>query len=461
MRIKRIFLITVDCLRADCLSYVGGGKLTPNMDKMARESLVFTRAFANGPGTIQSFPAILTSTYFLMHGGVRLLPHHTTLADVLSEHGFRTAAFHSNPFLSKSLGWDKGFDEFYDFMHVVRSPGAFAIRKGSKVLLGLERFLSSGIVSAGHRNKVQHFLKKVLYRFSGNGTPYLGGKKLNEHVIGWVNDNLDGRFFLWMHYMDPHYPYVPPQEYLSGFSSREEALRFNVSVDYKRPSEEEVKILRDLYMATIRFTDACLGEFFNFLRDDKLMENSLILLMGDHGHAFMEHGDFGHAYDVLYNEVLHVPLMIYGPFEHRTVGTEVQLLDVPPTILSLVGIGKAPSFMGQSLFDAERAFTTIFSESAESDLINLRYDTSKRAISCIHDKKKLIMNELRGTIELYDLEKDFQEKENIVETQEEIYSELAFLIKSHLSYEESRGPRAECKDAENEIKERLRSLGYI
>jgi arylsulfatase A-like enzyme len=79
--IKRIFLITVDCLRADHVGCIGGRGLTPYIDELARKSVVFTRAFSNGPGTNQSFPAILTSTYFFMHDGMRLLPYYTTLAE--------------------------------------------------------------------------------------------------------------------------------------------------------------------------------------------------------------------------------------------------------------------------------------------------------------------------------------------------------------------------------------------
>ena len=120
--IKRVFLITIDCLRADHVGCIGGGNLTPNIDRFAKKSTVFTKAFANGPGTNQSFPAILTSTYFLMHGGMRLLPQYTTLAEVLNSHGFKTVSYHSNPFLSSPLGWSRGFDEFYDFVDILKSP---------------------------------------------------------------------------------------------------------------------------------------------------------------------------------------------------------------------------------------------------------------------------------------------------------------------------------------------------
>lgn len=435
--IKRVFLITVDCLRADHTDCIGGGGLTPHIDKLARESIFFTRAFSNGPGTNQSFPAILTSTYFLMHGGMRLLPHYTSLAEVLSSDGFKTVAFHSNPFLSKVLGWGRGFDEFYDFMDIIKSPSAFVTRQQKEGLTIKMAHFASTILGADRNTKVQRFLKKIYYNFSHLQIPYLDGKGLNGQVIKWIEKNIDEKLFLWAHYMDPHCPYIPPSAYLSGFSSRKEAFDYNLSVDYNNLSGEEVITLRSLYEKEVRHTDACIGEFLQYLKDKNILDGSLILLTADHGHAFMEHGRFGHAYDILYNEVIHVPLVIFGLDEDRKIDAEIQLLDVPPTILDLLDIRKPSSFMGRSLLDAENSSATIFSESAKPDLINLRYDISKKAISCIKDKIKLIINELQGTIELYDLEKDFQEKNNRFESEKELYSELASLIKKHLSYEES------------------------
>ena len=437
MLIKRIFLITIDCLRADHVGCIGGGNLTPNIDKLAKESVVFTRAFANGPGTNQSFPAILTSTYFLMHGGMRLLPHYTTLAEVLSEHGFKTVAFHSNPFLSKSLGWSRGFSEFYDFMDVVKSPSAFITKQQSRSLTGMLTRFGSTILRASKSAKVQHFLKKVYYRFSHLEIPYLEAKKLNEYVIGWTERNLDNKFFLWMHYMDPHYPYVPPEEYLPYFSSRKEAFDYNLSVDYNNPSREEVEILRRLYEGEVRYTDLCVGEFLHYLNEKNLLDDSLILLMADHGHAFMEHQFFGHNPEILYNEVLHIPLMIFGLDEKRRIDACVQLLDVSPTVLDVLNIKKPPSFMGKSLLNAIGNHKAVFSESAKPDLINLKYDLNKKVISCIKDKVKLILNELKGTIELYNLDKDFQERDNCSENEKELCNWMLSLIENHLLYEKA------------------------
>jgi len=429
--IKRVFLITVDCLRADHVGCIGGGNLTPNIDRLARDSLVFTRAFANGPGTNQSFPAILTSTYFLIHGGLRLNPRCTTLAEVLRDEGFKTVAFHSNPFLSEILGWGKGFDEFYDFMDTLKGPSAFITRQQQAGLIGkLTRFVA-GLLGASRSSKVQSLLKKVYFKFSKLEIPYLEGKELNKHVTSWVEKNLDERFFLWMHYMDPHDPYIPPEEYLSDFSSRKEAFDFNLSVDTDNLSEEELSTLKGLYEGEVKYTDACIGEFLDYLEEKKLLEESLIVITGDHGHAFMEHGRFAHAYDILYNEVIHVPLIMFG-LGRQIVNLNVQLLDLPPTILSLLGIKRPPTFIGKSLFKRKEKPEAIFSESAKPDLINLRYDLSKKAVSCIKGKFKLIFNELRGTKELYDLERDFQERNNLFDSEDEICKELLSLINKHL-----------------------------
>lgn len=434
-KIKRIFLITVDCLRADRVGCISGRNLTPNIDRLARDSIVFTRAFANGPGTNQSFPAILTSTYFLIHGGLRLNPRCITLAEVLRDNGFKTVAFHSNPFLSRILGWDKGFQEFYDFMDTLKGPSAFITRQQQAGITGkLIRFTAS-LLGAPRSSKLQSFLKKVYFKLSRLELPYLEGKELNKHVINWIEEHRNEKFFLWMHYMDPHEPHVPPEEYLYDFSSRKEAFDFNLSIDINNLSDEELTILKRLYEGEVRYTDACIGQFLDYLEDRKLLEESLIIITADHGHAFMEHRRFAHAYDILYNEVIHVPLIIFG-LGRQMVNSNVQLLDLPPTILSLLGIRSPPTFMGKSLFLRREKPEAIFSESAKPDLINLRYNINTKVISCIYNKVKLILNELHRTKELYDLEKDFQEKNNLFENMKELCNKLEILVKNHLLREE-------------------------
>lgn len=437
-KFKYIFLITVDALRADHVGCIGGGNLTPNIDKIAKTGLLFSRAFANGPGTNQSFPALMTSTYFSMHNGFHLSLYYDTLAEILRENGFKTAGFHSNPFLSKTFGWDRGFDEFYDFMDELRSPSAFVTSKqGAGIKNKLIRSIATYL--GGNRNaKMRQLLKNVYYQFSGLEIPYLEGKELNKRVFSWIDRNSDGKFFLWMHYMDPHYPYIPPEEFCDKFSTRKEAFKFSMSVDMNKISDDEMETLRGLYRGEVRYVDSCVGGLIVFLEDRGLIEDSVIFLISDHGEAFMEHNRFGHKPDILYNEVLHIPLVISGLDIFLEIDFPVQLLDVPPTILDILRIERPKTFLGDSLIsliEKNNMHRPIFSDSAEPDLINLKYQMNKKANSCIKDGWKLIINELLGTNELYNIIQDFKEKNNIIEREKEICQELTRLIKKHLYIE--------------------------
>jgi len=458
--IKRIFLITVDCLRADYVGCIGGGDLTPNIDRLARDSVVFTRAFANGPGTNQSFPAILTSTYFLMHGGMRLLPHYTTLAEVLGRHGFKTVAFHSNPFLSKSLGWGRGFSEFYDFMEILKSPSASVARSSwsARILKSINKLI--GVLG---NKKVQSIMRRFYYWWSGFEIPYVEGNELNKHVIRWISKNKRENFFLWMHYMDPHRPYVPPSQYITDdFSTRKEAFMFDVFIDPKisqgSVSEEELKKLMKLYRGEVKYVDDCIGSFISFLKDEKLLDDSLLILTSDHGEAFMEHGELVHSYKIVYNEVIHVPLIIFGlNHSSKIVDDFVQLLDISPTILDALQITKPYSFCGNSLLsllDGNDSSQPIFSESAKPDLINLKYNTSKKVVSCIAEGWKLIINDFWGTTDLYNIEKDPYEKNDLATTELEIRQQLTTIIQEHLTFEKMKSKEAE----KEKIRERLRVL---
>ena len=456
--IKRVFLITVDCLRADHVGCIGGGNLTPNIDRLAKDSVVFTRAFANGPGTNQSFPAILTSTYFFMHGGMQLLPCYTTLAEVLSEHGFKTVGFHSNPFLSKALGWNKGFSEFYDFMEMIKSPSASIARSSwsASILKSINK-----LIKVFNNRKAQSIMRKIYYWWNRFEIPYVEGNKLTKYVINWmISRNRQEKLFIWLHYMDPHRPYIPPSQYLiEEFGTRKEAFIFDVFIDSKiaqgNISKEELKKLVELYEGEVKYVDDCVGSFISFLEDENLLDSSLLILTGDHGEAFMEHGELAHSYKIVYNEVIHVPLIIYGLDSCSKIVNEfVQLLDVPPTILRALQIKKPYSFCGSDLLSLLKgAYDTprlIFSESAKPDLINLRYDTNKKVVSCIAGGWKLIINEFWGTTELYNIKEDPNEKNDLSTTEVEISQQLIRLIQKHLIFEKIRSKRIKSKKLESD-----------
>jgi len=429
-----IILITIDCLRADYNSV-----LSDAIRSFLEEKgyYMFRLAFANGPGTNQSFPSIFSSTPFLLHGDLRLHSSIKTLAQILRERGYYTVGFHSNPFLSSKLGWGRGFVEFYDFLNKIGGPAAMAVKAR-----GIKRttFKLMGKFLRGSSRRLWTRINKFYYKLKGARLPYIEARELNNYVISWLKRyNQEKPLFLWIHYMDTHTPFAPPYPWLEGFNSREEAILFNYTLDPEKPKDKDVEKLRKLYEGEVKYVATALSELMSFLQDQGLLESALLIATADHGEAFMEHGKLGHVYDALYNEVLHVPLIISGLEEDGVVEKPVQLMDLAPTILEVLRIERPRTFMGLSLYPLlhgeESSASPIFSESAMPDLINLRYDTSRFVVSVIYGRWKLIYDLIHSRepkMELYDLQKDFSERINLINDNPDIAKYLFKLIENHL-----------------------------
>lgn len=430
--IKHIFLITIDALRADHVGYIGKKMLTPNIDKLSKNGTIFTRAFANGPGTNQSFPSILTSSYFLMHDGYFLSKKYETVAEALHKKGYQTCAFHSNPFLSSNFGWSRGFNEFHDFMDKIQSPSAFITQRNKKNKLEMNSLARSRnfLGKISKIDFVNNSFKKIFYRFNECSVPYIESKELNQHIFKWLDDHSHQKFFLWIHYMDPHFPYIPPEEFSK--INRKSAFAFNNSINLKHPSTNDLHILRKLYEGEVRYVDNSLGSLLTKVKEKLLCENSIIIILSDHGESFMEHNKYGHTPEIMYNDVLHVPLIIDGLDKPERITRNTQLLDLAPTIIDVLNIRKPESFLGKSFFDRNSSAYPIFSESAENNLINLTYNKQRVAVSCIYDKWKLIVNNLTREKKLYNIEKDFHEYNNVIKEKPKLYAYMKKLLSNHM-----------------------------
>ena len=438
----KIILITIDSLR---MSSDVANRLASISSKLGLNYMLFSSAYSNGPGTNQSFPSIMSSTPFLVHGGLKLRPGIPSLAEVLSKGGFYTVGFHSNPFLSRRFGWNRGFREFYDFLGKYRSPAGFVVSSSGWRRLVVDIM---GKLLKGNSRRLWSLANKLYYKLKGFNLPYIEARELNNYVLKWAKSSR-GKFnslFLWIHYMDVHFPYAPPDEYLSeaGFSSRSEAFFYNYELDFEDPNPKIVEKLKKLYKASVRYVFDNIDYLLEELGRLGYLENSLIVVTSDHGEAFLEHGKFGHAYDILYNEVLRVPLVISGNIvtpNKQTYDRPVQLMDIAPTIIDLIGVKRPPTFRGRSLAMLLRGevdeldIYPIFSESAVPDLINLKYDTSRYIVSVVLGKWKLIMDRIYSRsprFELYDLKADPSEKRNLLKEYEDVAESLKELIDSHL-----------------------------
>jgi len=339
MDAPNVFLLTVDSLRADHTGWGGYDRqTTPFLDGLAERAISFDRAYATGPRTSESFQSILAGTYPLRFGeSPKLSEGHTTIAEVFSDSGYRTVGIHSNPYLSTSYGYDRGFDQFVSSDH--------SVDDAARLVRRLRRYIDpeSGIYSR----------LRTIYRWfehRNRSVPYARAEPIADRTTEWLGKlgREDRPFFLWAHFMDPHYPYVAPGDHRSAFrqtvcgSRRVSKLFSKMLSDPASVTEDEVDLLVDLYDGEIRYVDAQLRRIWDALQRESLHEDTLLVITADHGEEFGEHGDFSHASTPearrrvkLQDELLHVPLLIYDPtgtIGDRSEGDVTSLIDLPPTL---------------------------------------------------------------------------------------------------------------------------------
>ncbi len=471
--LKNLILITVDCLRADELGFmVGRPGLTPAMDALAEQGVVCRRAFSCGPRTAESFPAILTASYPLMHDidGHHLSQARLSLATVLQRNGLVTGAVHSNPVLSARYHYDRGFDDFWDSLggsDGVHQLG-FALAPRLRRLNGLYQAL------------------RQVYRAVGvtsNRPPFVRAEKIMNRAKGWLQEKRSAgdRFFLWTHLMDLHNPYLPLPEYQDRFLPASLTRRHVLDLSTRLVDEpgtlsaEEIAALRQLYRAQIAYVDDKLGEFVGWLQDSGLMDGTLLVLTADHGEEFGEHGGLGHAASVhrpengraqikMYDELLHVPLLFYGLEGGRSEVLElVSLLDLSPTLLDTLGLSPISQWQGESFLSVIRGEMAAMREGVIAEYkVKGEEDVEGAVVAYRTAEWKFIYDGLYRRHELYHLPTDPQEMDNVVDRQPEVAQRMRGVVERHLDSLEA----ASCVElveepVSGEVLERLRALGYI
>ncbi|WP_311173070.1 sulfatase [Halobellus ordinarius] len=408
---ENVILLSADALRADHLSCYGYSRETsPILDELADESLRFANAYSASSHTREAVPALLTGRYpdVAVDSGYHLASE--TIAETLSAAGYATAGFHSNPFVSRAYGFDRGFDHFDDDLHL-----------GQHKLIAL----------------AQRALDKVRNRH------YARAEEINERSLSWVDSLADGEsFFLWNHYMDTHGPYEPPGEYATlysaaGLSGRDAQSLYQRAIDDPESiTDEERQLLVDLYDGEIRYNDAKIGAFLDALRERELLSESLVIVTADHGDAFGEHGYYEHP-RYLHEELTHVPLLVRPPGgESGVVEGAVSTLDVAATV---GGVGDGVSLVGD-IDEDRRVFSQARGEDADSHLRRYAVRSSGGVCFCERDRET-------GAIEFTDgLDRSLR-------------SALEAHVEARVRVETGDSSAGEA-DVDEEIERRLSALGY-
>ena len=346
-----VILVSIDSLRADhCTPYgyqphfAPSEQTTPFLQRLANEGLLFENASAASPWTLPSHISLFTGQSPREHGvrlGRLMLPHHTpNLASRFDEAGYQTIGVFSAPFLHAAYGYGPGFD--------VYQPAEEYLREGANI------------------NAITNPKLKQMMQVHGLAdSTYGNSPRVNEMALHYLEDaaSKDEPFFLFLHYWDVHYNYVPPLElakrFLPDHSDADAKLGENFTPPHgdktpKQYSADELMRVKAMYDAEIRSVDDALAELDAKLNELGIADDVIFCVVSDHGDHFgEEHEGETHMFHhrTLYEEVMHIPVLIrapgLAPAGKRVAGT-VNLYDVGPTLLDLAGLPAWPGRDGQS-----------------------------------------------------------------------------------------------------------------
>jgi arylsulfatase A-like enzyme len=407
----------------------------PNLRKLAREGALFLNAHSQAANTPPSVWSLFTGRYpyipgtgYTMH---RPYPEDFTMAEAFRAAGFHTGAVSESPWVVSKYGWDKGFDYFKD----VPALYDHGQEKWSRDPAATQRTI--------------------------------------DRAKEWIAAQTGARWFCYVHLMRPHDPYDPPEPFASryggphrpeGHPRAEDQIRIAALADPASITKNDIDYMTALYDANIRFVDALVGNFMEWLEKAGLRENTLVVFLSDHGEAFMEHGVFGHNTTV-YEELTNVPLVILAPksagFVRGPQPCLVELLDLMPTFNELFDLKSEAKYPGVSLVSTLRGHAPPDCGSAVS-ISHSAHDHYR--LTRLQGPMKFIGTtnlawDRFESYELYDLSKDPHESNNLA-ANAELLAPLRAEAEKYLAAAERRDASADPALDPDDI-ERLRALGYV
>ena len=352
-----VVLVVMDTARA-AETVPAVSEITPTLRSLGEAGTTFTRAYTSSPWTLPSHASLFTGLYTAAHGThgghTYLDADHETLPETLHASGYETVGVSNNCWITGEFGFDRGFETFrkgWQYLQSDVDTGAIVRANGvSERLTALKTQLFAGNPATTLANVAY---ERYLCRDDG-------AARTTQWIDDWLGDR-DTRgetrpFFLFCNYIEPHIPYDPPRASAEQFLSsaeiaeatqlRQDPRAFDVG-DYEL-TDRECELLRGLYRGELAYVDAQLDALRESLQAAGEWENTVFVVLGDHGENIGEYGFFGHQYN-LHETVVHVPLIVTGgPFDGGGQRDDfVQLLDLVPTLLDTTDIS-APELAMQA-----------------------------------------------------------------------------------------------------------------
>jgi arylsulfatase A-like enzyme len=485
-----VILIVLDTARASSLScYSNGLATTPAIDRIAKEGALFTTAISASPWTLPSHASIFTATLPSRHGANEkhrwLDKDLPTLAEILARQGYYCEAISSNSWISEEFGFARGFRKFVNTWQIFESK---AYQRGPDGRGSSFRArLGSHLYEGAYLQKLVNILyRKVYYRRYD-----YGGLRTNLEIWRFLRRQGDRcPFFLFVNYMEPHLPYWPPVSYRerflpAGVSSRS-ARQVNQDawayvVGEVEMSGHDFQTLKALYDAELLYVDSLIAQAWTWLGDAGLAEDTLLIITSDHGENIGDHSLMDHQY-CLYDTLLKVPLIMrYPPVFSGDERVEhiVRTLDILPTVAEILEI-KIPQdvrdlWQGVSVLDRSKlqdrdAIAEYWGPQPTLGALKDKYpatDTARLSrldvsIQAIRSGRYKLVLYSDGRRELFDIADDPEEGANLVNDLPQVVRGLERRLKQQVDYPPKNVQgTVEQHDADPEVLERLRSLGYL
>jgi arylsulfatase A-like enzyme len=463
-----VVLVSIDTLRADHLGAYGRSPtITPEMDRVAREGVVFTRVLASSPWTTPSVASLLTGLPTIRHGAGRPLGagftfrrsplegRFTTLAERFSAAGYRTRGVVANAFLHPESGMAQGFHEF-------------ATPSGGAMMASFMRDLPlPGLIVALTPPE-----KWGDYRAQG----------LTDIALRWLGDADPRPLFLWVHYIDPHTPFQADPARLDIAAMSEmmhqahPPLRDDGTVvgdifagtDLVRSGSlwlgpRDRDRLRQYYAGEVAYTDKHVGRLFEALRARGASRRVIAALTADHGEEFWDHGHFEHGHDY-YREVTRVPLVFWGAGAvpaGRTVTSVAGLVDVAPTLVALAGLpAMVPQAPDEGLSLEGRWGASAGTEAPAAPARFSGGNLYGLPAVLVEDGPWRFLLRANGVQELYDVARDPLERNNVAFANPEATERYRRVLEPQLAALLHTGEGATATKLTPEQLEALRALGY-
>ena len=397
---RNLLLVSLDTVRADhlgCYHYTAAQ--TPQIDDLAASGLRFERASTVAPLTLPAHSSLMTGTFPGWHGvrdngGFYLDDDQVTLAEILRDKGFRTGGFVGAFVLDRRWGIAQGFERYVDDFD-------------------LDQFGSAAAMDMIQRP----------------------GSEVVDRALEWLQAEPKRRFFAWVHLYDAHTPYEAPEPFRSRFPRTRDGA----------------------YDAEIANADAQVGRLLAALRADGRLDETLVIVVADHGEMLGEHGELTHGF-FIYEGATHIPLLVSGPgVPARVVSDQVRIVDVMPTALALLGVPVPKQVQGTNLMPL--AHGQHLGLVAHSESWYPRYHYGWSELRSIQDGRFKLIRAPRQ--ELYDLSTDSgEERDRSTE-----YASRLNVFERALDEFDARTARAGVqrgpRPIDPESEERLAALGYV